>query len=385
MLPTSFAKFFGLAEQRAGTARFRAGLIAFTVSLALCSVAHAEPPAFPALGPSSDDPLFSIASPVGSIDYVLGRRIRLGRTGFRVGGFSTLEIDKEESGHGTLEIDSLNFLILWEPADFFRAFAEIELEGLFAWDMSSGGTNSNVEAVVERVYGDLTYDDALNLRFGKFQTPVGIWNLVPAEPFTWTAIEPILVENAFDEHQTGAAFFGTAYPGSNTLDYWLYGQVLNPLDPPVDDPVNDRSVGGRLRYGGSLGDWAVGSSFLASERKGKWNFLGGLDAFWQIGPLELQGEWSIVRGDIPERDLWGVYLQGVYHLGHHHDLLRGIHFVGRYEYFDPSGSEPDSNLWNVGLTWTPWAFLIVKAGYQLSDQQSEFVDRGFFSSISVLF
>jgi hypothetical protein len=310
--------------------------------------------------------------------------LRLGRSGLRVGGFTTLEIDKEEGEPGIVELDGVNFLVAWEPVDFFRAFAEVEIGGLLEVDTDTGETTSNPDVTLERLYADLSRDDALNLRIGKFQTPIGIWNLVPAEPFTWTANEPILVETAFDEHQTGAALFGTAYPGSNALSYWVYGQFVDPLQPSESPEPSDRSVGARLRYGGPLGDWAVGSSFLASEIGPAWSFLGGLDGFAQLGPFELQGEWAIGRGDIPDRNLWGLYVQGVYDLGYHCEVLRGLHVVGRYEYFDPS-EDRSSNVWNVGLTWSPARFLIVKAGYQFADRQSEFVSRGMFSSISILF
>jgi hypothetical protein len=342
---------------------------------------------FPESEPSSDDSLFQIESPIGPIDYVAGRGLRLGRTGLHVGGFTTLEIDKLDGESGELALDSLNFLISWDPVPFFHAFADIELDDLLSYEMRTGETFSNPKVNFERLYADLSRDDALNLRIGKFQTPVGLWNLVPAEPFTWTANEPVLVETAFDEHQTGGAVFGSSYPASNTLRYWVYGQFMGPLDPSEDPPPADHSAGGRLQYADAFDQWGIGSSFLASERSGSWNYLGGLDAFWQIGPLELQAEWAISRGDVRGLKLWGVYVQGVYHLGHHVDLLRSLHVVGRYEHFDPMEGQGAgaSNLGNVGLAWLPVRFLVLKAGYQFADQQTEFVDRGLFSSMSILF
>jgi hypothetical protein len=360
-------------------------LLALTCSFAFCPAVLAQPAMFPEPEPSSDDPLFQVESPIGSIDYVAGRGLRLGRTGLHVGGFTTLEIDKLEDEPGVLELDSLNFLISWEPVAFFRAFTDIEVDDLLSYDMRTGETFSDPAANFERLYADLSRNDALNLRIGKFQTPVGLWNLVPAEPFTWTANEPILVETAFDEHQTGGAFFGSTYPASNTLRYWAYGQFMGPLDPSEDPPPAHRSAGGRVQYADALDQWGVGSSFLASERDGSWNYLGGLDAFWQIGPLELQAEWAIVRGESRALNLWSAYVQGVYHLGHHVDLLRSLHVVGRYEHFDPVEGATASNLGNVGLTWIPARFLVLKVGYQFADQQTELVERGLFSSISILF
>ena len=342
--------------------------------------------ALPEAPAPEDDPLFSLESPIGPIDYVTGRGLRLGKTGFTIGGFSTLEIDREEGEAGTIELDSLSFLISWQPFDFLQGFAEISIEDIVTVKTNGDRLRTDPKGVVERAYGDLVYSDALKLRVGKFQTPVGIWNLVPAEPFTWTATEPLLVDTAFDEHQTGVALHGSLFQAARSLDYWVYGQVLDPLHPSSDPDAHDRSVGSRIRYGNALGDWSVGSSFLASERRSEWNFLGGLDGRWRYGPLELQGEFTIVRGEIPKRDLWGIYVQGVYDLEGFSPLLRGLHAVARYEHFDPrEDGKRDANLWNLGLTWYPTPFLILKAGYQLSDRQTDDVTRGLFTSISVLF
>jgi hypothetical protein len=353
--------------------------------LSPCPSAQAQPAnPFDSAG-ASDEPVLSLESPVGPIDYVPGRGLRLGRTGLTVGGFSTLEIDHEEGEPGFLELDGVNVLALWEPVDFFSAFAELEVGDLFSLDLDSGDVESEPSFVVERLYGDLGWNDALNGRLGKFQSPVGIWNLVPAEPFTWTATDPVLVETAFDEHQTGGAVFGSFYPASHTLDYWVYGQFFDPLDPSETPPQADHGVGGRLRYGSSLGDWAVGASYLSSRFDGRWNYLGGLDGFWQLGSLELQGEFAIVRGDIPDRNLWDVYIQGAYGLGDVCACLRSLHLVGRYEHFEPSKWSRTSNLGDVGVAWIPRSFLILKAGYRFADRQSEEVRRGFFASFSVLF
>jgi hypothetical protein len=367
-------------------ARLRVALLVLALFLARVSLASAQQainsdPTKPA---PSDDYLFSLESPLGDIDYVVGRGLRLGWTGLTVGGFTTLEVSKQQGDPGRLELDSLNFLVLWEPMDFLRGFTEVEVGNLFSLDLHSGDVDSHPNASVERLYADASYSDALNARFGKFQTPVGIWNLVPAEPFTWTATDPVLIDTAFDEHQTGGGIFGTLYPSDRTLDYWIYGQFLDPLDPSGDHEPIDRSVGGRVRYGGSVGEWALGASFLASERKSRWNYLGGLDAFGRVGPFELQGEFAIVRGDIPDRNLWDVYLQGVYDLGHASSLLRSLHLVARYEHYDPAG-ERAADLGNVGLAWIPAPFLIVKGGYQFADDRPDPVQRGLFGSVSLIF
>jgi hypothetical protein len=334
--------------------------------------------------PSLDeDPLFSVDSPIGAIEYRAGRGLHFGRTGLNIGGFTTLEFEREEGGPGELALDGLNFLVLLQPIDWARAFAEIEIDNLLTWQTDQSSVESDPEAVIERLFGDLILSDPLTARFGKFQTPVGRWNLVPAEPFTWSATEPVVVETAFDEHTTGAALLGSLYPDSGTLDYWIYGQVLDPLHPSESPDPLDRSVGARLQFDRSVGQWSVGASFLASELGPDWSYLGGLDAEWLIGPLELTGEFTIQRGNIEDRDLWDVYVQGVYEvlLG----CLPNVYLVGRYEHFHPSEPDNDANLWDLGVTWIPRPYLRLKATYRLSDRETNDVARGVKVTFSVVF
>jgi len=358
-------------------------LLAFAGLLGLASAAGAQQGALPDPDSSADRPVFSFDSPLGPVEYVAGRGLRVG-SGLTIGGFTTLELDDDEAEPGSIELDSVNFLVLFEPIDALRFFAELEVGNLLRYEFGAD-VDSNPEVNTERLYLDLSRGDSLNVRLGKFQTPVGRWNLVPAEPFVWTASDPVLVERAFDEHQTGGALFGSFYPGSHTLSYWLYGQFVDPLDPDPDAENADRSVGGRLEFGEPLGDWSVGTSLLLSERKDDWNTLGGLDAVARIGPLELTTEFAAVSNGIPERSLWGIYLQGVYDLGSVSRSLRDFYFVARYEHLDPRGTSEDANLWDLGITWIPVDYLNVKAGYRLSDRQTEDVRDGLTASLSVLF
>lgn len=355
---------------------------------AVAAPARAEPPqvqqALDPVKPSLDeDPVFSVESPIGAIEYRAGRGLHFGRSGLNIGGFTTLEFEREEGEPGRLALDGINFLVLLQPVDWARAFAEIEIDSLFSWETNQSSVESDPGVAIERLFGDLMLGDPFTARFGKFQTPVGRWNLVPAEPFTWSATEPVVVETAFDEHTTGAALLGSLYPDSGTLDYWIYGQVLDPLDPSESPEPVDRSIGARLQFDRAVGQWSVGASFLASELESDWSYLGGLDAQWLIGPLELSGEFTIQRGAIEDRDLWDVYVQGVYEVLP--ELLPNVHLVGRYEHFHPSGSGNDANLWDLGITWIPRPYLRLKATYRLSDQETDDVARGVKLTFSVVF
>ena len=355
-------------------------LVALLLALGGAPAQAEEPVPVPVPDPApADAPLFSIGSPIGPFEYRPGRGLRVGNTGLNIGGFSTVEFDREDSGALEIELDSINFLILYEPTPLFKAFVELEIDQLYAYEDAGGDVDSKPDVKVERLHGDLSLNDAFNFRAGKFQTPVGRWNLVPAEPFVWTANEPVLIERAFDEFQTGGALYGTVYPGAGTLEYWLYGQFSHPLDGDDDEDLADRSVGGRLEYGTPLRGWSFGASFLASQRNRDWSHLGGLDARWTGDRFELQTEFVYQQGDIPDRDLWGVFVEGVY------EVVPNFYLVGRYEYFDPTGANQDPHIVDLGVAVIPKPWLHLKLTYRAASQQTDDAARGLSASISVVF
>jgi hypothetical protein len=329
------------------------------------------------------EPLFGFDSPIGAIEYRAGRGVHFGWTGLNVGGFTTVEFDRAEGEPGELSIDSVNLLLLLQPFEHVRGFAEIEIGNLFSWETNSSDVRGDPGKDVERLFLDVTLDDPFTARFGKFQTPTGRWNLVPAEPFTWTATEPVLTETAYNEHTTGGAILGTFNPSLGSLSYWIYGQLLDPLDPGDTPRRINRSVGSRLQLDQSFGEWSFGASFLAAEQGGDWSYLGGLDALWQIGPLELSSEFMFERGDLDDRELWGIYVQGVFEVWP--EVLPQVYLTGRFEHFDPKGFDRKANLFDLGVTWTPWLWLRLKGSYRFADRETDDVTRGVTLSISVVF
>lgn len=324
--------------------------------------------------------LFSIDSPLGPFEYGVGRGLRIGNTGLNVGGFTTVEFDKEQGEYGELELDGVNLLILFSPNQYIRGFADLEFGDLFLWDTERDDVELDVSFAIERLYFDLSVGDPLSLRMGKFQTPIGRWNLVPAEPFVWTAEEPVFIEVMFDEHTTGGSFLGSTEAGGGTFEYWVYGAFFDPLYPDEDLATADHSVGTRFQYGQGIGNsWSIGGSFLATEIDADWSFLGGIDAEVRWERLLLTSELTLQQGHIADRDLWDFYVQSVI------EIVPTLHLVGRYEHIDPSGREEDAHLGDLGVAWTPKPYLHFKATYRFTNKQTEEVRRGLSASFSIVF
>lgn len=319
------------------------------------------------------------------LDYEASRGLRFGNSGLTIGGFGTFEIEREDGEPGELALDGINFLVGYEPTDRLHLFAELEVGDLLAWETDASSVESDPRANFERLYAEYTHSDALSIRFGKFQTPVGRWNLAPAEPFVWTVTQPASVELGLDEHQTGVAIYGSFHPRGRVVSYQVFGQVLDAFDVESDESPAERSVGARLEYGDAQGDWSFGGALLANEKRGAWTTQGAADAKWQASDrLELTSELHVSRGDISGRDFWGAFVEGAYALDRLSPKLSRLYLVGRVEHYDASAARA-AQLFDVGLTWLPREWLNLKAGYRAVTHESDELRSGLHVSFSVLF
>jgi hypothetical protein len=340
-------------------------------------------------GPATQSPIgaipaepetFGTDTPLGRFSYLAGRGLRLGKTGLTIGGFTTAEMEHLEDGERSGGIEELNFLISFDPVPFAHLFTELGVDSLANVERGRRGIRSNPSLNVERLYLDLGDRDALRLRFGKFRTPIGRWNLAPRDPLLWTTSEPIIVEEVFDETSTGAMLHGSVFPQGGALSYSLYGTFLPPLDAESDEHPVRRSAGAHLEWA-SLKGWTLGASYFASQRRnGEWNHLGGADLLWfPHRRVELSSEIVFGEGSINDGTMWGLYAQAVV------ETLPSLYLVGRYEHVRPPGGGRDINLFDLGFAWVPVPYLRFKADYLIADHFNEFSSPGFRMSLSLLF
>lgn len=324
---------------------------------------------------------FGADTPFGRLSYQAGRGLRVGNTGLVVGGFTTAEVERLEGGESRGGVDGINFLAFIDPLPFLHLFTELELGPLAELESDRRGVRSAPKLEINRLYLDFGTRDALHVRFGKFLTPIGRWNLTRIEPLLWTTSEPLIVEEVFDETVTGAMLHGSVFPRGGALSYSLYGTFLGPLNvDPAERPAK-RSAGAHLEWA-SLRGWSVGASYFASQIRsnGEWNHLGGADLLWQPHRrVEVSGEAVFGEGSRENGGLWGLYAQTVV------ELVPTLYLVGRYERFDPPRARRALNLFDLGLAWTPVPYLRFKADYLIADHRDELAEPGLRLSFSILF
>lgn len=328
--------------------------------------------------PAAERPVGALSSPIGDVDYTPGRGLRLGDTGVTLGGYSNLNLTRPEGGPARLGLDDLSLFVTWNLDARVHVFSELEFEDLGEVLDDGRGGSRNHSFTAERVYADFALTDQLNLRVGKFLTPVGRWNVIHAQPLVWTASRPLITELPFDPHVTGAMLFGDLAAARGTLTYSVFGQVTNQLERvPTPQPAQ-RSAGARLEYANAA-DWSVGASYLAAENHADWRHVTGVDGLWRHGPFEVMGELTIEDAERRAQDQWGLYLQGVV------EVLPRVSLVLRYERYERRRARNAIDMVIGGIAYKPWPWLVLKSEYDAADHRAEESPPGFRASVAVLF
>jgi hypothetical protein len=355
------------------------GWLALALAFALPRFAAADAVPIPELPQPEKAPIFIAPTPIGDLEYRAGRGLRLGDTGFTLGGFGTVEANRLEGQSGRLGLGDIDLFVFFDPKPYLHFFGDFAFDRVFDIDTVGGAQATSSDTSVERLYGDLNLSDRANFRFGRFLTPVGLWNQVPAEPLVWTTSRPVVTDEPFDQQVTGAAFWGSFFPSAGSVTYTLYGQFLPALPTAARAPESaDNSAGVRLEFA-ALQGWSVGGSYFGFSNNGRWNDLGGFDVLWRNDRVELTSEFLAGHGEPDGKRIIGMYLQEAVR------LFGSVYAVGRYEYYDPGPNDPAVDLYDLGLAWRPFPLLILKADYLLANHSSTSAAPGFYSSLSLLF
>lgn len=294
-----------------------------------------------------------------------GRGFTLGNSGLTFGGYLTGEAEDLEGDDPYSELEG-NLFVFYEPARFFRVFADFEM----ALD----------EAALERGYLDLGYSDAANLRLGKFLTPIGRWNQAHIEPLTWTTSEPLLIEAVFDDTVSGASLHGSVFPGDGAVSYALYASLVDSIATDADEEFAEDSGGARLEWA-SLDGWTAGLSWYASKPLAdtRWHHLGGADLLWHPHPrIEFSAE--ALAGE-------GSRTRGAVRAGYVQSAVRtwdSLYVVGRMEWLAPPDL-PTGRLATAGLVWAPRPWVRFKVDYTFANPAGRVGEPGARASLSFLF
>ena len=334
------------------------------------------------------------------LSYEFGRGLRLGDSGFTLGGYATAEYRQPKGKAGKFKSSHASAFVWWEGLGLLKAFAELDL--LNATEQPRTDADDTDRRVsLERLYVDIAATDALTLRAGKFLTPIGRWNAVHADPLVWTTTAPLVASSQFPHNLTGLMGSGQM----PSLAWSVYVSNGNEWRRDRWEDSFSKVLGGRLVWS-TVADLQIGASAARYEQarsRGDPRQLVGLDLFWARKGWEFSAEWlrttadrptllpqpngleraespaEEVRFGVPSLTTWASFAQGVAPLG------RNWYAVARLEWNRDPGYGVLLRQQLIGLAWRPNPGLSLKLEWLHLGPDRPGLGSGFVVSTSVLF
>lgn len=349
-------------------------------------------------------------APEPEAGYGFGRGLRLGDSGFTLGGYLTGEYQRRRDGRAQLRSSHASLFFWWQGfEDRLKVFGEVDQENALVerrGPAGGQGTQDEERLSLQRLHADWAVGDAATLRLGKFLTPVGRWNVAHAGPLVWTTNRPLLTQSVYPRNVTGLMASGRWTLAGRAVEASFYasqGQEWD-ADPRQDLFATVRGMRLRVAPGAGL---QLGLSWAAYEQRGSRGeprTLLGVDALWAHQGWELQVEWlrteSTAAPPGPNRPpggggnpagpgqpppvphaepTRGAYLQGVM------PLPARLALVARVERLRDTAVAAAFRQVTLGMAWRPNAMLSLKLEHQWSSGRADLGGDGWTASASVLF
>lgn len=326
--------------------------------------------------------------------YTLGHGLDFPQQGLRIGGYTNLQYYNVQGFPSTLRFRDTSLFITKDIGSRWQLFTEVDAGDSISLAGYSGGEESALD--IERLYLDYHADQAITFRFGKFLTPVGQWNLIHADPLTWTVSRPLTTSAAFARHASGAMAFGTVPLHGHDIDYWVFaddsknlgiGQEQNQAFSSfgADGSLRNnfrQAMGGRLLYHLMDDRFGIGLSYLDYTLQSPHQRfqLIGMDFSWTGQYVNLTGE-AIHRTSPAAgvRTQQGGFLQAAV------PLWRKLYLVGRYERYQTSATAKVTTLRTFGLNYRPIQGIVLKIEHSQGNRDADIAPPGWLASAAVLF
>jgi len=326
--------------------------------------------------------------------YSLGQGLYFPDQGLRIGGYADVHFFDLSGSKADSSLRDVSLFVTKDIGSRWQLFTELATSRTVNVTGAQNGGGGQAKVDVERVYADFHATPAITLRFGKFLTPIGEWNLVHADPLTWTVSRPLSTSAAFARHAAGAMAFGTVAVKGRDLDYWVFADdsknlgVGQDADDAFTDYTGDHSprnnflhaFGGRVLYHLAGDSLAVGASFVTYQlEQPRHDYqLTGIDFTWTTRYVELTGEAIYRTGASPLSSERGGFVEaGI-------PIVSHLYLIGRIERYHTSVPETTTVVRTEALNYRPIPGLVLKLEHR-NGRNGEIVPAGWLASISVLF
>jgi len=311
-------------------------------------------------------------------EYNLGEGIQIGSLPLYVGGYFSLDYRyKDEVSR--YRVDDIA-LLAYGGYENLSYLAEFEFKEFYAYSVSDTNTSTQKDTSLhlERLYLDYSFNENYRLRAGKYNSPVGFWNLLPINVLRDTSSNPISTEIIFPKFTTGLEATYSSYNESE-LQIDFLAQYNDDLDPSYNNYEMDEHFGLGVSYikdGLSLKlNIGMFDNYLTSTITEHLYYA--LASFkYETEDYQLMSEVGSQKSKNDFTTNYAGYIQGVYHFTEKHAA------IVRVESYDDVVNGKQDDIAIFGYTYRPRYPIALKTEYQFHSLENE---NQFLFSFSVLF
>jgi len=182
----------------------------------------------------------------GDEEYELGNGIKVGSLPFYLGGYFSVDY-KQLDDVQRYRLDDIAILG-YGGYEKFSYLVELEFKEFYSKTYIDGESFSqkNDKLHIERMYVDYNVDENYMFKIGKYNSPVGFWNLLPINVLRETTSNPVSSNIIFPKFTTGIS---AGYSSYNTGEFKVDLMLQNNKD--LDDDYNNYKIDKHYAFGTS--------------------------------------------------------------------------------------------------------------------------------------
>lgn len=180
-------------------------------------------------------------------EYELGKGVQAASLPLYLGGYFSLDyrhMDKQER----YRLDDVA-LLGYGSYEKFSYMAEFEYKSFYVQTKTPQNDSIEKDTTLhtERLYVDYNYNDNYVLRVGKYNSPIGFWNLLPVNVLRQTTSSPVSTDIIFPKFTTGLGASYTSY-GEGEFHFDFMIQNNEDLDNKYNNYKIDEHYGVNVLY-----------------------------------------------------------------------------------------------------------------------------------------
>jgi len=310
--------------------------------------------------------------------YQLGQGFQVGSLPLYIGGYFSTEYQRSKDVT-VYNLDDLAFLS-YGNYEKFSFMAELEFKELYVRTKVGDRTftHKDTHLYIERLYIDYTLNENYMIRVGKFNSPIGYWNLVPINVLRDTSSHPITSNILFPAFTTGALLNYTSY-NSEEIKVDVTVQNNTDLEDEYNNYKTDKHYGLGLTYTQNSLSLKINGGLFQKipeyfSKKQLYYMLLALE--YDSNNFKIMSEVGSQKSDHEFTTDYAGYIQGLYRFNEKHNL------IVRAESFKTNLTPQAQHIGVLGYTYRPIYPIAIKAEYQLHSTSR---DNELLLSFSMMF